>query len=481
MPDYADSNYRIDGVEIFAIGTHNGDEYTDLDLQAMLDSYGALDYKPPLKAGHVQDKKGMPALGWVDNLRRVGNKLVADFTGLPKLVYEAIRDKRYNTVSSEVYWNLERGGKKFYRALKAVALLGAEIPAVAGLKPLHEMFDDADQDVRIVEYTQSDDGVMFFRNRLYHLYAMNLHGIPWGQPGAFAECVSRVGDQMSDPKAFCASLEHKVTGHWPGEKKMSATVKENPMTPEEVKELNDKMAAHEKAVADEKAAREAQEKKYEEEKAAMKKEYADGLATMEKKFSDMLKGSSADELSELLSNIEDHTTQDKVRELSQQTAIAKRRAEDAEKRAAELDAEREAKDVKITKLEEEKRQRNIDAISQSCRIPGVRTFVSQFLDLATRQPEVKVYDAAGQKVSASKAAEDYIKYVNENAVRIFSVVSGEDPATKNEANVNDEVDKRTRKFMRDQKETDYAKAMRAVLNDDPALKHQYAVSSRNQA
>ena len=138
----ADSGpYSLTGVEVFATGTHNGDKYTEADLDDMVAAFGHLDYKPPLKAGHSEDRKGMPALGWVQNLRRMGEKLVADFIDLPRLVYDAIRDKRYNTVSSEVYWNLERGGKKYRRALKAVALLGAEIPAVANLRPLHEMFD----------------------------------------------------------------------------------------------------------------------------------------------------------------------------------------------------------------------------------------------------------------------------------------------------------------------------------------------------
>lgn len=131
---------RIDGVEVFAAGTHNGDEYTVADLDAMVEAFSKLDFKPPLKAGHVEDKPGMPALGWVSNLRRVGEKLVADFVDMPEIVYDYIKGKRYNTVSSEIYWNFKRGADVFSKALKAVALLGAEIPAVAGLKPLHEMF-----------------------------------------------------------------------------------------------------------------------------------------------------------------------------------------------------------------------------------------------------------------------------------------------------------------------------------------------------
>lgn len=145
----------IRDVEIFASGTHNGDKYPTEDLDEIVSAYAALDYVPPIKAGHAE-KPGAPALGWVKNLRRVGSKLVADFTDLPQVVYDAIREKRYNAVSSEIFWNLKRNGKEFRRALKAVALLGAEIPAVAELRPLHEMFSGFDAEVRHADFSLSD-------------------------------------------------------------------------------------------------------------------------------------------------------------------------------------------------------------------------------------------------------------------------------------------------------------------------------------
>ena len=98
-----------------------------------------LDFRPALKVGHTKDKPGAPAYGWVENLRRDGQRLLADFTSMHDTVVEALRKQLYDRVSSEIYFNLDRGGKKFRRALKAVALLGAEVPAVANLVPLHKM------------------------------------------------------------------------------------------------------------------------------------------------------------------------------------------------------------------------------------------------------------------------------------------------------------------------------------------------------
>lgn len=130
---------QLNGVELFATGEHNGDKYTEADLDAMVNAFHALDFQPALKAGHT-DAPGTPALGYVTALRREGSKLLADLSDIPAEVYRQIKDKRFNRLSAEIYWNLERAGKTYKRALKAVALLGAGVPGVAGLKPLSAAF-----------------------------------------------------------------------------------------------------------------------------------------------------------------------------------------------------------------------------------------------------------------------------------------------------------------------------------------------------
>lgn len=129
----------IKGVEVFKTGTHNGDEYTGKDLDDMVGAFKELDYSPAIKVGHTKDAPGCPAYGWVKNLRRVGDKLYADFEDMHDSVVDAVRNRLYDRVSAEIYFNLKRGEKTFRRALKAVALLGAEVPAVANLTPLHKM------------------------------------------------------------------------------------------------------------------------------------------------------------------------------------------------------------------------------------------------------------------------------------------------------------------------------------------------------
>ena len=137
---------EINGVEIFATGKHNGETYDTDDLDEMIRAFNEMDFQPPLKLGH-DDSPGVPAVGYISRLWRNGNKLLADFVDINERVFALIKEKAFNRVSAEIYFNFERAGKKYRRALKALALLGATIPAVSGLKPLSEIFAGNSGDV----------------------------------------------------------------------------------------------------------------------------------------------------------------------------------------------------------------------------------------------------------------------------------------------------------------------------------------------
>src|SRR4030095_15745784 len=127
--------HKISGVEVFKVGKWNGEEYFEADLDAMCDAFNHVGYRPPLKLGHSTDIGGK-AFGWVERIYRRGQILLAGLCDVPREILQAIKDRSFDTVSAEICWNLDRGGKIFKRALKAIALLGAEVPAVAGLAPL---------------------------------------------------------------------------------------------------------------------------------------------------------------------------------------------------------------------------------------------------------------------------------------------------------------------------------------------------------
>jgi hypothetical protein len=142
---------RIDNWEIFAAGEWAGSggpsKWSESDLDQMVEAFEAVgkETKPYLKLGHSNDQKllqedGYPSAGWITSLRRVKDKLVATVEGIPSKIYDLISSRAYGRVSSEIYRNAEVGGKKYPTMLKAVALLGADTPAVGTLKDFIDLY-----------------------------------------------------------------------------------------------------------------------------------------------------------------------------------------------------------------------------------------------------------------------------------------------------------------------------------------------------
>ena len=100
----------------------------------------------PLVIGHEEDQEllertDIPAAGWVDSVKRDGNKLVASVKGVPKVAKEALARKAFRTVSSEIYRDFPDGdGKKSGAVLRRVALLGGEIPKVKTLEDIGKLY-----------------------------------------------------------------------------------------------------------------------------------------------------------------------------------------------------------------------------------------------------------------------------------------------------------------------------------------------------
>ncbi len=131
--------HELKGREIFAIGTWNGIEFTEEDLDELISNFDSLKehFKVPLKFGHNENHRdGEPAIGWVSRIFKEGGKLLADFTDIPKVVFDAVQAKLYRTISVEILLNAKIDGKRFYNVLDAVALLGADRPAVGNLASL---------------------------------------------------------------------------------------------------------------------------------------------------------------------------------------------------------------------------------------------------------------------------------------------------------------------------------------------------------
>lgn len=127
--------------EIFAVGKWNGLEFTLEDLKLIAFAFSSLkdNHQVPLKMGHNGEQPftdGQPALGWVDDVFVIGEKLMAKFVDVPELVYEAFTKKLYRNVSIELDMGVQYKGQYFTYVLSGVALLGADIPAVNTLADL---------------------------------------------------------------------------------------------------------------------------------------------------------------------------------------------------------------------------------------------------------------------------------------------------------------------------------------------------------
>lgn len=144
------------GVELFRVGTWNGNTFKRKDLDEMVSAFNALKdkLKIPLKLGHSKDQKlagDMPAVGWIENVARKGDVLVADLMKVPDVVSKLINEGAYRQRSIELLKNTEYEGNKYPWLLSGVALLGGVLPAVTGLKDIVSLYerDDFESEERI--------------------------------------------------------------------------------------------------------------------------------------------------------------------------------------------------------------------------------------------------------------------------------------------------------------------------------------------
>lgn len=122
-------------LEISRAGSYPQGEITMEDLEEIARAYDPLLHEAPLVLDHAppgEEHRG-PAYGWVKELKRLGDTLVARISQVPAELKELVSSGRYKHRSAEVYLDFQGTGKKY---LKRVALLGAAVPAVKGLEPI---------------------------------------------------------------------------------------------------------------------------------------------------------------------------------------------------------------------------------------------------------------------------------------------------------------------------------------------------------
>lgn len=219
--------FNIPGVEIFGAGTWNGDSYTPEDLDEMVNAFNETQnkYQPFLKLGHDKNQKllqkdGYPAAGYISRLYRVGSKLIADFTNIPKAIYELIKVGAYKKRSAEIFVNFPFMGKTYKYLLKAVAFLGADTPAVQSLKDILNLY----------AYASDNGSAAYDTDAPSKEYEMDAD--PQGGDNIMNEEIKKLTDQLVEANKKLSESDAKI--------------KELEIEQTKVKELTEKLDAKEK-------------------------------------------------------------------------------------------------------------------------------------------------------------------------------------------------------------------------------------------
>jgi len=161
----ASMNFK--GVEIARTGKFDASTgpvtFTTDDFDNATEAFRALGgkHRAPIKLGHDDgqallgggQEDGMPNAGFVVNVRRADDRLVADLVDVPDGVAKLIQDGRLNARSIEALRNARLDGKRWPFVVTGLALLGSDLPAVDSLADVQALY--ASQGIEIP--TTDDD------------------------------------------------------------------------------------------------------------------------------------------------------------------------------------------------------------------------------------------------------------------------------------------------------------------------------------
>lgn len=137
--------------EIFRTGTHTTAKgqtvtFAESDIADIAASYDPALHHAPIVIGHP--KQDGPAYGWIKSLSVRGGTIVAEPEELDTTFSEMVRESRFKKVSAGLYAPGDKANPtpgKYH--LRHVGFLGAEPPAIKGLKPIE--FSEGEMDIEL--------------------------------------------------------------------------------------------------------------------------------------------------------------------------------------------------------------------------------------------------------------------------------------------------------------------------------------------
>lgn len=133
--------------------------FNEQDLDMMVAAFDGTkdELMPPIRLG-THNPLGISG-GWIGGMRRVEDRLQANFQELLPGIREMFEKKLYRTVSAGVKFGKEVGGKKWARFVDHVAVLGKHLPAIKTLQDIQALMSEekaeayavseVDEDVRV--------------------------------------------------------------------------------------------------------------------------------------------------------------------------------------------------------------------------------------------------------------------------------------------------------------------------------------------
>lgn len=432
----------LKNVEIFRVGIWKDVDYANKHLDEMIRNFEKFKddwFRPAIKPGHWE-RPGQEAAGYLDKVRRKGSVLMSDFVDLPVEIYKAIKQRKYDRVSIEIVPKLEREGKVYRNVIWSLALLGVEVPEVSGLKPLRDILSS---ETKIVSLQTS-----------------------LGIPGGFADyaLIDDLPDaafaaiEMSDGDKGKEALRH-LPHH-------SASVTDpNDNGSVDFRRLQDALICLDRIQIPDELKREAR---------LHVEQHARSLGII-----------PAEEKKQMTnSNNQTVNPPDPLDAagIDKKFTTMQSQLDGANSKIKELSTDLKTSTDYAYGLEQKSQAERIDRKVDELRLPAMRKFAKVFYLWSTANGETPIKFSVDDKeieMSPEAIVDEFVSTMNKASEGLFTQHSN-GPAFKRDdqplaKDPGKEVDQRVNKMMLEKTGTDYSTALRAVLDEDPELKKQYAL------
>lgn len=223
-------------IQIFKPGKHtamNGAslDFSESDLQAMVDAYDPAVYDAPLVIGHP--KLDAPAYGWVKSLSFADGIVNAEPQDVDAEFAELVKSKRFKKVSASFFApDSPRNPKPGSYYLRHVGFLGATPPAVKGLKSVN--FADGDEiTIEFGDWEDRTNAGLWRSLRDWVIGKFGQEEADKALPAWNVQTLADIAAQPETPEATPAFADNAPAGASPAE----PTQQENRVTPEQAAAL----------------------------------------------------------------------------------------------------------------------------------------------------------------------------------------------------------------------------------------------------